>query len=121
MALPRFIDIDGPRYLARRSLQGPECSLTEVQPPPRPLGRFDPTCRRGSIQLGARELDHFAPLLSFLDNKLAKICGRTRKRRSAHVGKPRFHPGIAKSHVDFFVELIDDFGGSVLRHSNAIP
>src|SRR5262245_51437867 len=35
--------------------------------------------------------------------------------------KPRFHPGINETRVNFLVEFIDDLGGSVPGRTDAIP
>src|SRR5712671_961055 len=67
-----------------------------------------------SVRFCTGELDHLPPLLGFVGDELSEVAGRARKYRAAEIGKPRFHFGVGKSGVDFFVEPLDDFGGGAL-------
>jgi hypothetical protein len=42
---------------------------------------------------------HFSPLLGLVSNYFAEIGGRTRKRRRAHVSKPRLDGGFGDRRV----------------------
>src|SRR5580692_12756250 len=75
----------------------------------------------GSIRLGARELDDLCPLVGFLGDEILEVGRRTGKHRPAHVGKPRFDLGTGEGRVDFFVEPVDDLGGSAFGDANAEP
>src|SRR5882724_9059343 len=44
-----------------------------------------------SLRLDAGELDHLAPLLGFVDDKLAEVGRRSRQRRAAEVGETGLH------------------------------
>src|SRR5262249_23485025 len=70
---------------------------------------------RWSLRLDAGGLDHLAPFLGFLGAELAKIGGRARKHCIADIGKPRLDLGVVEARVNFAVQLINDFGGSVSR------
>src|SRR5262249_53001921 len=75
----------------------------------------------GSICLDACELHHLAPLLGFLGDQLAEVCGRDDKRRASKVGKPRLDLGIGEARVDLLVELVDDLHWRVFGYADAIP
>src|SRR5262249_30057 len=60
-----------------------------------------------SVRLDVKGPDHLAPLLRFVRDELAKVGGRTDKRRGSHVGNARLHFGLGKGSVDLFVELVD--------------
>ena len=74
-----------------------------------------------SVRLDVEGPDHLAPLLGFVGDELAKVGGRTDKRRGSHVGNARLHFGVGKGSVDLFVELVDDIGGCVRGSAEAIP
>src|SRR5262249_20361739 len=72
-----------------------------------------------SLRLDACELDHLAPLLRFVGDEPAKVCGRDDKRRASKVGKPRLDLGIGEGGVNLSVELVDNFHGRGLGNANA--
>ena len=67
------------------------------------------------------DLITLCPLLGFLGDELAKVCGRDDKRRAPKVGKPCLHLGIGEARVDLLVELVDDVRRRVLGYADAIP
>ena len=88
-----------------------------------PWNFAEPTVRpgAGSLQLDAGEFDYLRPLLCFIGDEITELGGRTCKRRASEVGKPRFDLGIGEGLVDRPVELIDDFGGCILGHTDPLP
>jgi hypothetical protein len=74
-----------------------------------------------SLRLDAGELDHLAPLLGFVDDKLAEVGRRSRQRRAAEVGETGLHLRVVESRVDLLVELVDDLGRRGLRCAEAVP
>src|SRR5262245_25793327 len=77
--------------------------------------------RSGSFRLYTGELDHLAPLLGFVGDQLAKVCGRTGKNHATHVGELRLEFAISESGVDLRVELVDDLGRRAPGHADAEP
>jgi hypothetical protein len=73
----------------------------------------------GSLRLDTRELDHLAPLLGFVGDKLPEVGRRAGKQCAAEIGKPSLDLGVGKSSIDFLVELVDDFGGRVVWRTDA--
>ena len=69
---------------------------------------------RRSARLGARELDHLAPLLGFLGHDPSEVGGGTRKGCSAEVGKSRLDLWVAEARIDLLIEPVDDVEGCVL-------
>src|SRR5262245_25335447 len=61
-----------------------------------------------SVRLDVEGPDDVAPLLGFLGDEPAKVCGRDDKRRHTQNGEPRFYLGIGEARVDLLVELVDD-------------
>src|SRR5262245_20911690 len=72
-----------------------------------------------SVRLRTREPDHLGPLVGLVSHELAEVCGRTHEHCAAQVGKARLDLGVPESRINFFVELIHDFGGRVLGCTNA--
>src|SRR6266567_3431172 len=58
-----------------------------------------------SLRLDAGGLDHFAPLLGFISDKVIEIGRRAGKNRAAQGGDLRLCSGIGKARVDLPVEL----------------
>src|SRR5262245_33559505 len=77
--------------------------------------------RDSTLRLDVGRPHHLAPLLGVVSDELAEICGRADKRRASKVGKPRLHLGIGEAGVDLLVEPIDDLGGRVPGHADAVP
>src|SRR5262249_55741238 len=73
------------------------------------------------IRLGAGELHHLGPLLSFGGDEGAEIAGRAAAPTDAQFGKPRFDFGIAQRVINLLVEKRDDLGPRILRRRDAIP
>src|SRR5262247_3066625 len=74
-----------------------------------------------SVRLDVEGPDDVAPLLGFLGDEPAKVCGRNDKRRHTQNGEPRFYLGIGEARVDLLVELVDDVRRRVLGYADAIP
>src|SRR5262245_31501093 len=74
-----------------------------------------------SVRLDVEGPDDVAPLLGFLGDEPAKVCGRDDKRRHTQNGEPRFYLGIGEARVDLLVELLDDLGRRGLRCADAGP
>src|ERR1700745_3130863 len=74
-----------------------------------------------SLRLDVERPDDVAPLLGFLGDEPAKVCGRDNKRRASKVGKPCLHLGIGKGRVDLLVELVDDLRTRVPGRADAEP
>ena len=47
-----------------------------------------------SVRLDVEGPDDVAPLLDFVGDELAEVCGRDDKRRAPQVGKPRLQLGV---------------------------
>jgi hypothetical protein len=75
----------------------------------------------GLIRLDVRELHYLGPLLGLIGDEPSEVGGLARKHRAAHVGDRRLDLGIGEAGSDLLVELVDDFGGCVLRHADAEP
>src|SRR5262249_34856260 len=75
----------------------------------------------GSVRLDADGLDHFGPLLGFLGDEPAKVCGQARKRRAAQAGKLRLELGVGEARVNFLVELVNNLRRCGLGRADAIP
>src|SRR5262249_37848821 len=75
----------------------------------------------GSICLDACELNHLAPLLSFLSDELAEVGRRAWKCGGAPLGKPRVHFGIGEGRIDLFVEPVNNLRRRVFRRADACP
>src|SRR5260370_41988786 len=74
-----------------------------------------------SLRLGARGLDHLAPLVGLFGDELCEIGGRAGERRGAQIGKPRLHFGVRKNGVDLLVELVDDLCERALAQTDGEP
>src|SRR5262249_8056293 len=81
--------------------------------------RFVASARR-SLRLGARGLDHFAPFLNLLREELAEVSGGAWKHRAAQVGEVRPHLRIGKGGVNFLIEHVNDFSGSIFGNAKPI-
>ena len=72
-----------------------------------------------SLRLDVGCPDHLGPLLDFVGNELAEVGRRARKHRATQVGKPRLYFEVGEPGVDLSVELVNNFGGCVLRRADA--
>src|SRR5215472_2006873 len=61
-----------------------------------------------SVQLGAGQFHHLAPLLGLFHDELAEVARRAPQCDAAEVGKPRLHLGVGNACIDLLVELFDD-------------
>src|SRR5262245_22704273 len=73
-----------------------------------------------SLRLDVEGPDHFAPLLRFVGDELAKVGGRERKHIASDVGKPRLQLGIDERGAYLPVERVDDLGRRILGRAETI-
>ena len=71
--------------------------------------RAEPRARL--IHLGARELDHLAPILGFVRNELSESAAETGSRKDAELGKLRLGLGIGEDLIDSLLSLSMISGG----------
>ena len=74
-----------------------------------------------SLRLDVGRTDHLAPLLGIVDDELAEVGGRARKRLHAQFDEPRFERRISEGGVNLRVEDCDDLLRRVSRGANSIP
>jgi hypothetical protein len=84
-----------------------------VRPPPLINGQCSPNGALWnigpvavSLRLDAGELDHLAPLLGFVDDKLAEVGRRSRQRRAAEVGETGLHLRSSRAALASLLSLL---------------
>src|SRR4051812_34065678 len=75
----------------------------------------------GSVRFDIRSSDHLAPFLGLCSDEPTEVGGRARVDRGTEVSKSRLDLGVGESGVNFLIESIDDFGGCVFGHAEALP
>src|SRR5471032_2720641 len=68
-----------------------------------------------------RGFDDLTPLFGLVCNELPEVGRRERKHGAADVGKPRPDLGVRERDGNLLDELVDDLGGRVLGHTDAVP
>src|ERR1700686_5536162 len=84
-------------------------------------GIFGQVSIASSVRLGARELDHFDPLLGFVGDELAEIGRRACEGYPTKIGEARLHLRIGEGRIDLLVDPVDDLVGGFLGRADALP
>src|SRR6516225_9436864 len=74
-----------------------------------------------SLHLDIGGPDHLSPFLGFRGDELLEICRGQLKRLTSQLSEPRLDLGIGKGCSDLLAELVDNFGGCILRRNDAKP